>query len=582
MRKLMSLALTLVLSLALAAPIAAAEVGTSGNTGSVPVALTAEAAAFSVTVPTSIPMSINSDAEVTCATNLSITNNTAAPVEVTSIEVQSGTWSIVDYNGGDRSPLAAEKVNSNKLGLALKPSGGSQIATSTNGTQSLSVDSDEWVVSAGGSLSFQCSGIATAVSGAIADAVQAAKVVFTIGWSSIPITGYEIQALENVMDEDGNVALKVGEAVQLEAVAVYSLDTPTWSSSNTGVVEITQDGLATAIGAGESTITYTMGEASGDLLFKVTKNTQSAPSAPTLLSRTADSISLNTISGCEYSINGSTWQDSPTFSELSANTQYTLYARYKETSSHYASSPSSVSLRTDKASSGTPTAPTMASRTDTSITLNTISGCEYSINGTSWQDSTTFGGLSPATAYTFYARYKETDSSYASASSSASISTDKSTPSAPSAPTMASRTDTSITLNTISGCEYSINGTTWQDSTTFSGLSSGTTYTFYARYKETSTSYASVSSSSSITTNKAIISFIIGDTEYQAEEGMTWGEWVNSTYNTGGFITKNGTVYNSSGAKYVAPLNDFGNPVNLGEVIIDGKEFMLDRSPVIE
>ena len=147
---------------------------------------------------------------------------------------------------------------------------------------------------------------------------------------------------------------------------------------------------------------------------------------------------------------------------------------------------------------------------------------------------------------------------------------------------MASRTDTSITLNTISGCEYSINGTTWQDSTTFSGLSSGTTYTFYARYKETSTSYASVSSSSSITTNKAIISFIIDDTEYQAEEGMTWGEWVNSTYNTGGFITKNGTVYNSSGVKYVAPLNYFGNPVNLGEVIIDGKEFMLDRSPVIE
>lgn len=181
MRKLMSLALTLVMSLALATPIAAAEVGTSGNTGSVPVALTAEAAAFSVTVPTSIPMSINSDAEVTCATNLSITNNTAAPVEVTNIEVQSGTWSIVDYNDGDRSPLASEKVNSNKLGLALKPAGGSQIATSTNGTQNLSVDSAEWVVSAGGSLSFECAGIATAVSSSASN-VQAAKVVFTLAW----------------------------------------------------------------------------------------------------------------------------------------------------------------------------------------------------------------------------------------------------------------------------------------------------------------------------------------------------------------------------------------------------------------
>lgn len=229
MRKLMSLALALVMSLALAAPAAAADVGTSGNAGSVPVALTAEAAAFSVTVPTSIPMSIDSDAKVTCATNLSITNNTAAPVEVTNIEVQSGTWSIVDYNRGDRSPLASEKVNSNKLGLALKPSGGSQIATSTNGTQSLSVPSDEWVISAGGSLPFECAGVATAVSGAIADAVQAAKVVFTIGWKeastsptliSFTICGTIYQAEEGMTweewigsDYDGTTAIFIKNGI---------------------------------------------------------------------------------------------------------------------------------------------------------------------------------------------------------------------------------------------------------------------------------------------------------------------------------------------------------------------------------
>lgn len=33
-----------------------------------------------------------------------------------------------------------------------------------------------------------------------------------------------------------------------------------------------------------------------------------------------------------------------------------------------------------------------------------------------------------------------------------------------------------------------------------------------------------------------IISFTIKGTSYQAEEGMTWGQWVESSYNTGGFI----------------------------------------------
>ena len=32
----------------------------------------------------------------------------------------------------------------------------------------------------------------------------------------------------------------------------------------------------------------------------------------------------------------------------------------------------------------------------------------------------------------------------------------------------------------------------------------------------------------------ALISFTIDGTSYQAEEGMTWGEWVNSSYNNSG------------------------------------------------
>jgi hypothetical protein len=55
--------------------------------------------------------------------------------------------------------------------------------------------------------------------------------------------------------------------------------------------------------------------------------------------------------------------------------------------------------------------------TTTVVTLNTIPGAEYRIGNANWQDSPTFGGLVPNTAYTFYARMKETDTHNASPAS---------------------------------------------------------------------------------------------------------------------------------------------------------------------
>ena len=40
----------------------------------------------------------------------------------------------------------------------------------------------------------------------------------------------------------------------------------------------------------------------------------------------------------------------------------------------------------------------------------------------------------------------------------------------------------------------------------------------------------------------SIITFTIEGTNYQAEEGMTWGEWVESKYNTDGYYIFNITI----------------------------------------
>ena len=68
---------------------------------------------------------------------------------------------------------------------------------------------------------------------------------------------------------------------------------------------------------------------------------------------------------------------------------------------------------------------------------------------------------------------------------------------APAAPTMSSNTVTSIILNACSGggCEYRRDSGSWQTSTTFSGLTAGTSYSFTQRKAATTNYNASAESS---------------------------------------------------------------------------------------
>ena len=77
---------------------------------------------------------------------------------------------------------------------------------------------------------------------------------------------------------------------------------------------------------------------------------------------------------------------------------------------------------------------------------------------------------------------------------------DKAAQDAPAAPTLKDRSYTSITLYEVAAndngatAEYSMDGENWQPSPTFTGLTSGTTYTFYVRYAATDNYNASPAS----------------------------------------------------------------------------------------
>lgn len=136
--------------------------------------------------------------------------------------------------------------------------------------------------------------------------------------------------------------------------------------------------------------------------------------------------------GTEYQINkkgDGVWTDAPLtavslaghISECQSQADWqTIFYRTKATDSSFASKTSSTHTL------GRPNVdrPDKSNVTDTTVTLAAVSGSEYSMDGKTWQDSSVFSDLKPATTYSFYRRVKATARAFASVTSeAASIST---------------------------------------------------------------------------------------------------------------------------------------------------------------
>lgn len=155
--KIIALCLALCMMCAFSVTAFAAEVDTSGGEGSTPVNLTTTndglvdtdgdgipdtpgtvtPTKMSVVVPTVLPMAMSEDGVVVTADNCKIVNNSYGAVRVKSVTISAASdWNLTKF--GDKSILAAEKVDSNKLGFAIAIGGGQQVATANdNATQQL-------------------------------------------------------------------------------------------------------------------------------------------------------------------------------------------------------------------------------------------------------------------------------------------------------------------------------------------------------------------------------------------------------------------------------------------------------------
>ena len=246
----------------------------------------------------------------------------------------------------------------------------------------------------------------------------------TVTSASVTATKATVQSPSvPVVDEVTNTTVKLITKSGYE----YKMDSGEWQSSNVfaGLAPNSAHKFYQRIA---ETDTAYASEPSEALTVTTLKNTVNAPSAPTVLSKTANSVTLKGIRGYEYRMDSGEWQSSNVFAGLAPNSAHKFYQRIAETDTAYASEPSeALTVTTLKNTVNAPSAPTVLSKTANSVTLKGTSGYEYSTDGRVWQKSNVFTGLNEDTEYTFYQRIAETETAYASESSAPlKVRTDKS------------------------------------------------------------------------------------------------------------------------------------------------------------
>ncbi len=290
------------------------------------------------------------------------------------------------------------------------------------------------------------------------------------------------------------------------------------------------------------------GSITGTSSSKIEKADRSAPASPTLNSKSYNSITLNTVSSCEYAIDGGSWQTSATFNSLQSETEYNLTQRYAETSTHKASSASNaLKVTTDEE-------PLNALTGTVSISGTLQYGQTLTVNVTGSNNTGTFiyqwkrdgSNISGATSATYTTAEADiatmltvvVTSSVETGSITRTTSSEieKADHSAPASPTLNSKSYNSITLNTASGCQYAINSESWQNSATFNSLQSETEYTLTQRYAETNTHKASSASTSlKVTTEAEPVNALTGTVSINGtlQYGQTLTATVSGSNNTG-------------------------------------------------
>lgn len=172
----------------------AANIDTVGGSGSSTVVLDVEAATFDVTVPTALPIYVDSEGIVTTADDTKIVNNGFGSIIVSGLTVAAkNDWTVVGYS----NDLSNALVNTREFGMIINSE-----TTTDNG--SITFNADNWPVISGSNNSDtdEFPIIYSAIIAPQSDALDTdiAEVVFTIDWNM----GINIEDYYTFVDDKSN------------------------------------------------------------------------------------------------------------------------------------------------------------------------------------------------------------------------------------------------------------------------------------------------------------------------------------------------------------------------------------------
>ncbi len=209
-------------------------------------------------------------------------------------------------------------------------------------------------------------------------------------------------------------------------------------------------------------------------------------------------------------------------------------------------------------------------------TLSTDETMEFSVDGETWQDCTAAMNVAKTgwsgSTMTVKIRYKKDVDHLDGEIQSLVIPARRAAPDI--SETAVSKSQTEITIAEIPGCEYSLDGVTWQDNSSFSELEKGETYEIHVRYKATASAFASFISQKTVVTS----STADGTTELLPGETVAAGD--GSIKNLGGEII----IDDGAGNMTTVTLPD-GGSVEVDEqgcvTVPDGGEVAVGDNPAV-
>ncbi|MDE6259817.1 MAG: S-layer homology domain-containing protein [Oscillospiraceae bacterium] len=378
-----------------------------------------------------------------------------------------------------------------------------------------------WGISGGGS-DITLNGSTVSVAAGAADS-QTATLTATVGGKSGSIQISVNKLPQHTFTAMTDRAVTFGSAGFTQKVSHTCCGTAAaYSSSNTSVATVdASTGAVTIVGAGETTITATIAgtaaHAATTASYKLTVSQASITGATVTVTGTytyngseqtpAVAVKLGTktlVKDTDYTVSYTDNRNAGTATAtVTGKGSYMGTAAKTFTIAKATLTPSIGGILT-KVYDSTTNAP------DAAIVLTGIIGSDDVTATASFAyDSANVGARTITASNITLTGEKSGNYSLSQTTATASGTITAKAQDAPSAPTAvdADIKDTSITLTTIPGAEYSRDGTNWQTSPTFTGLSPNTEYTFYARLKADNNHTASDSSAGTkITTKKTLLS----------------------------------------------------------------------------